>query len=112
MRFFGEIPDYCGLKCALIAPFGRRNSIFMGYWLRKQKRGYAKLWKNPVDLPTALYPVEYDIVTGCNLTPDPVLPDTDTMIILKTSHPVDIKILEKFCDAGIWSKTGRSILAR
>jgi hypothetical protein len=94
LRFFGEIPDYRVLKCALIAPFGRRNSIFMGYWLWKQKRGYAKLWKNPVDLPTALYPVEYDIGTGGNLTPDPVLPDTDTIIILKTSHPVDIKILE------------------
>jgi hypothetical protein len=57
LRFFGEIPEYRGLKCALIAPIGRPNSIFMGYWLRKQKRGYAKLWKNPVDLPTALYPV-------------------------------------------------------
>jgi len=92
VRFFGEIPDYCGLKCALIAPNGRRNSIFMGYWLRKQKRGYAKLWKNPVDLPTAFYPVEYDIVTGCNLTSDPVLPDSDTIIILKPSHLVDIEI--------------------
>ena len=94
LRFFGEIPDYRDLKCALIAPIGRRNSIFMGYWLRKQKRGYAKLWKNLVDFTSALYPVEYDIVTGCNLTPDPVLPDTDTIIIFRTSHLVDIKILE------------------
>jgi hypothetical protein len=92
LRFFGEIPDYRVLKCALIAPFGRQNSIFMGYWLRKQKRGYAKLWKNPVDLPTALDPVEYDIVIGCNLTPNPVLPDTDTIKILKPSHLVDIEI--------------------
>ena len=66
----------------------------MGYWLRKRKRGYAKLWKNPVDLPTALNPVEYNPVIGCNPTPDPVLPDTDTIIIFRTAHLVDIKILE------------------
>jgi hypothetical protein len=51
-----------------------------------------RLWKNPVDLPTALNPVEYDLGIGCNLTPDPVLPDSDTIIILKPSHFVDIEI--------------------
>ena len=29
LRFFGEIPDYRDLKCALIAPIGRRISGFM-----------------------------------------------------------------------------------
>ena len=66
----------------------------MGYWLRKQKRGYAKLWKNLVDFTSALYPVKYNPVVGHNLTPDPVLPDTDTIIILRTPHLVDIEILE------------------
>jgi len=77
-----------------IAPFGRRNSDFIGLAEREREKRVSKLRKNPVDFSPALYPVEYDIVTGCNLTPDPVLPDTDTIIILKTSYPVDIKILE------------------
>jgi hypothetical protein len=59
---------------------------------REREKGVYKLWKNPVDLPTALNPVEYDLGIGCNLTPDPVLPDTDTIIIFKTLHLVDIEI--------------------
>jgi hypothetical protein len=31
LRSFGEIPDYCGLKCALIAPIGRRISCGINY---------------------------------------------------------------------------------
>ena len=55
-------------------------------------KGVYKLWKNPVDLSTAFYPVEYDIVIGRNLTPDPVLSGTDTIIIFKTLHLVDREI--------------------
>jgi hypothetical protein len=58
----------------------------------EREKGVIKLWKNPVDLPTAFYPVEYDLGIGCNFTPDPVLPDSDTIIILKPSHLVDIEI--------------------
>jgi hypothetical protein len=36
--FFGEIPDYRGLKCALIAPIGRQNSCFMGRRMWKGKK--------------------------------------------------------------------------
>jgi hypothetical protein len=57
------------------------------------KRVY-KLRKNPEDFTSALYPEKYNPVIGCNLTPDPVLPDMDTIIILKTPHLVDIEILE------------------
>ena len=56
-----------------------------------EKRVY-KLWKNPVDLSTAFYPVKYDPAIGGNLTPDPELSGTDTIIIFKTPHFVDIKI--------------------
>ena len=106
--FFGEIPDYRGLKCALIAPIGRRNSDFYGLLVAETKnRGY-KLRRNPVDFTSALNPVEYDLVVGGNLTPNAVLPDTDTIIILKTPHLVDIEITGKgYLMPGIWSKTSR-----
>ena len=58
------------------------------------EKGYTKLWKNPVDFSPALYPVEYDLVIGHEFTTDPVLPDTDMIIILRTPHLVDIEILE------------------
>jgi hypothetical protein len=56
-----------------------------------EKRVY-KLWKNPIDFSTALYPIEYVPVIRYEFTPDPVLSDTDTIIILKTLHLVDIEI--------------------
>jgi len=43
LRFFGEIFDYRDLKCALIAPFGRRNSIFMGWIMGEGKKGCLEL---------------------------------------------------------------------
>jgi hypothetical protein len=66
-------------------------------WVGGGERGsreYTKSWKNPVDFSSALYPVEYDLVVGCNLTPNPVLPDTDTIIIFRTPHLVNIKIVK------------------
>jgi hypothetical protein len=58
------------------------------------EKGYTKLWKNPVDFSPALYPVEYDLVIGHEFTPDPVRSCTDAIIIIKTSHLVDIEILK------------------
>jgi hypothetical protein len=102
-RMFWDIPApwpiwlsgaFSQRKITANAPVGRRNSDFIGLADRERENGVIKLRKNPVDFTSALYPVKYNPVIGHNLTPDPVLPDTDTIIILKTPHLVDIKILE------------------
>jgi hypothetical protein len=67
-----------------------RNSFFIT-WNREKGGKIKKLWKNPVDFSTVLYTVEYDLVIGCNLTPDPVLSGTDAIVMFKTHHLVDIK---------------------
>lgn len=56
--------------------------------------GVYTLRKNPVDFTSVLYPEEYDLVVGGNLTPNAVLPDTDSIIIFRTSHLVDIEIMK------------------
>jgi hypothetical protein len=60
---------------------------FYGLLVAETKKRVCKIMEKPGRSPTALYPVEYD-----NLTSDPVLPDSDTIIILKPSQLVDIEI--------------------
>ena len=54
--------------------------------------------KYPVNLFTALYPVEYDRIVPGDPAPDPVVSHADTIIIFKSFHPADVIPGEKiFC---------------
>jgi hypothetical protein len=51
--------------------------------------------KNPVNLFPALYPIKNNHTVITDPAPDPVLPDTNTVIILITAHLINIKFVKK-----------------
>jgi hypothetical protein len=51
--------------------------------------------KDPVNFFPALNPAKNDPIIRCYLATDPVFSGTDAIIILVSSHLVDIKIVKK-----------------
>lgn len=62
---------------------------------------FTKLWKNPINFFPALHAVENNLVIGHNPAADPILADSDPVVVFKFCHFVDIKIWKIFSDMGI-----------